>query len=213
MVASCHNAICPAKINVCLATGDCAASYRAMAARHHWDYFVALEEDVLKLARFIHFSEANFSTYSIELARLLMASTQEIDVLFKQICAKHGDPSTKEAGYRAFFSKGDYVKIRDIRILSHRYGLSFTPFAKWDRETPEWWTANNKVKHERHTDFQKASLGNVFNSLSALLIVNMYFAHEMGTLPKDYIQLKLLRPDNLVRGCLSDGVTASLKMP
>ena len=143
-----------------------------------------------------------------------MASTQEIDVLFKQLCEKHGDQSRKELGYRAFFSKGDYIKIRDIRIVIHRYALSFKPFATWARnETPEWWTANNKVKHQRHTDFHKASLGNVLNSLSGLLIANMYYANETGTLSKDFISMGLLRPDKLVRCWLGDGVRVGLKMP
>jgi hypothetical protein len=92
---------------------------------HHWDYFLALEDDLAKLARYIHFSTDNLDTYSIEFARLLMASTQEIDVLFKQICAKHGDRSDKEAGYRVFFSKGDYAKIRDIDVRVRSYGLTF----------------------------------------------------------------------------------------
>jgi len=183
-----------------------------MAYSHHWDYFTALEDDVQKLTRFIHFSEENLKVYSIELARLLMTSTQEIDVLFKQICVKHNDPSTTELGYRKFFQKGRYTKIRNIVTVLHRYDLRFTPFAKWDNDTPEWWTANNKVKHQRHTDFHKASLGNVLKSLSGLLIANMYFADEMGTLPKDYIHSSLLRPDGLVRCWLSNGMVG-LKMP
>ena|SRR5438477_8390126 len=180
--------------------------------RHHWDYFIVLEEDVQKLTRFIHFSQANFNTYSIELARLLMASTQEIDVLFKQICANHGD-STNEPGYRAFFSKGDYAKIRNVRILCPRYGLNFTPFATWDKSTPEWWTANNKVKHERHLHFERASLGNVLDSLSALLIANIYFANDMATLSTDTIPRGLLVPEGLVRAVAVGRTDLAFRMP
>lgn len=165
---------------------------------HHWNYYAALEDDVKNLARYIHFSKENLDTYSIELARLLMSATQEIDVLFHQICSKHGDPSTKEQGYRAFFAKGHYSKIYNIKVMIHRYGLDFMPFAGWDNQTPEWWTANNKVKHERHQHFGKASLKHVLNSLSALLIANIYFASEMGTLD-DYVPGGLLLPENMIK--------------
>ena len=115
---------------------------------HHWDYFLSLEDDLAKLARYIHFSNENLSTYSIEFARLLMAATQEIDVLFKQICARHGDKSNSEAGYRAFFSEGDYVKIRDLEVSVRSYGLKFTPFKDWTSTAPGWWTANLCIERQ-----------------------------------------------------------------
>lgn len=191
----------------------CFTDLVVMISRHHWEYYNALEEDVQRLTRFIHFAEANLNTYSIELARLLMASTQEIDVLFKQICAKHGDSSTTEPGYRAFFSKGDYAKICDIKTVCYRYNLRFTPFAEWKTKTPRWWTANNKIKHQRGTDFQQASLGNVLTSLSALLIANIYFVNETGDISKEHFSLTLLRPENMVKGAAAFPNVFSFKMP
>jgi len=179
----------------------------------HWDYFNALEEDVKQLTRFIQFSEANLKTYSIELAQLLMASTQEIDVLFKQVCANNGDQSEKEPGYRNFFINGRYNKIHTIEIRIYRYGLSFKPFEAWaNNQTPDWWMANNKVKHERHTHFEQASLGNMLKSLSGLLIANMYFAKEFGTLSTGFIQLALLLPVDLVESSTGNG-WVRLKVP
>ncbi len=184
-----------------------------MNSSHHWSYFAALEEDVESLSRFIHFSAANLGTYSIELARLLMASTQEVDVLFKQICAKHGDKSTKEPGYRNFFAKGDYAKIRSIEISAPRFGLTFKPYENWINQAPDWWTANNKVKHQRHTEFERASLGNVLSSLSGLLIANIYYANEEGTLQKDLVSLKLLSCKKLVRTNTMAFAATGFKVP
>ena len=172
----------------------------------HWDYFSALEEDVQHLTRFIQFSQANLNTYSIELAQLLMASTQEVDVLLKQICANNNDQSEKEPGYRNFFINGRYNKIQTIEIRIYRYGLSFKPFEAWaNNQTPDWWTANNKVKHRRDTHFEQASLGNMLKSLSGLLIANMYFANEFRTLSTDFVALSLLQPVGLV-----DSVTGGI---
>jgi len=34
---------------------------------YHWNYFLLLEEDVVRIARFIEPHQANFGSYSIEL--------------------------------------------------------------------------------------------------------------------------------------------------
>jgi len=49
----------------------------------HWAYFLALEEDLHRLSRFVEISESNFSTHSIECARLLLASCSEAEVVLK----------------------------------------------------------------------------------------------------------------------------------
>ena len=52
----------------------------------HWNYFIALEQDLLKISRFIEFNKANYKTYSIELSHLLLASSSEVDVVMKALC-------------------------------------------------------------------------------------------------------------------------------
>jgi hypothetical protein len=39
------------------------------------------------VSRYIEFIDANLDTYSIELAHLLLASSSECDVVFKELCA------------------------------------------------------------------------------------------------------------------------------
>jgi hypothetical protein len=59
--------------------------------------FLVLEEDVIALSRYVEFAQPNLDSYSIEMARLLMGATQELDVILKQLCARHADTSTSEA--------------------------------------------------------------------------------------------------------------------
>ena len=54
----------------------------------HWNYFLALDRDAAVIARFVEFSTDNFGTYSIELARLLMAAASEVDVVAKLACVQ-----------------------------------------------------------------------------------------------------------------------------
>ena len=54
----------------------------------HWHYSVALSEDVERTARFVEPAADNFKTYSIEFARLYLATGSEIDVVAKLLCEK-----------------------------------------------------------------------------------------------------------------------------
>ncbi len=52
------------------------------------DYFLAFENDLKTLARYIQFSKDNFKTYSLELVMLLLAAGSEVDVTAKCLCQK-----------------------------------------------------------------------------------------------------------------------------
>ena len=93
-----------------------------------------------------------------------------------------GGVANNEQDYRTFVPTA-YPNFPKAEIQVARYGLSFTPFAAWAAgATPVWWTANNKVKHERHNHFGKASLENMLNSVCALLIANLYYHDANGTI-------------------------------
>lgn len=67
----------------------------------HWSYLLAIEQDLVQLARFVDFDEKNFECFSIEIARLLMAAAAETDVVCKQLCLKH-DPKAKAENIGAY---------------------------------------------------------------------------------------------------------------
>jgi len=166
----------------------------------HWNYFLAIEQDLINLSRYIEFCEDNFKVYSIEIARIIMASTQEIDVVMKEICKNKGGLSRSETGYRTFIPT-IYPKLMDRKIEVPKYELSFIPFAEWKlNKTPNWWTANNKIKHQRNTHFSKASLGNMLNSVCGLMITNLYFYHTTNQLDEMYSGSQILYPVNIING-------------
>ncbi len=149
---------------------------------YYWNYFLALEEDFIELSRFIEFNTNNFKTYSIELAHLLLTSSSEIDVLLKQICSLIA-PNTKVKNiydYRVALKSNLQTHIFDSfiteKIYIPRYNLEFTPWASWKNDdSPDWWHSYNNVKHKRDISFKEANLENVINSISALLIVEVYY--------------------------------------
>jgi hypothetical protein len=138
----------------------------------HWNYFLAIEEDLVRLSRFIEFHEDNYLAYSLECARILLAASAEVDVLKKQIRSRL-NPSAKkdkdEAIRRAILSK--YPNLYRHEIKLPKYGLLLKPWINWEhvKTPPEWWDAYNNVKHHRHELFRHSNLKNTLNAVSRLV--------------------------------------------
>lgn len=144
----------------------------------HWDFFLAIDSDFGLISRYIVPCKHNKNVFSLELARILMTATQECDVIPKSICIRKGNTTNKEGDYRSFFNE-HYPRITDIKICSPRFKMDFIPFKSWkDDITPAWLSANNKIKHNRSTEFRKAILSNTMLAISGLYVVNLYYYME-----------------------------------
>lgn len=161
----------------------------------HWRYLQALDDDLHQLSRFVEPSQANFATYSIELARMLMIATQECDVLLKAICRNLGhDKANKEPHYRKIIPEL-LPSFSTTRIYIQPFNYTLVPFVSWQTDdTPRWWTANNKVKHHRQDHFERANVENVLHAIAGLLTVNLYFHRDERKRATIYPALHYFRP-------------------
>jgi len=158
----------------------------------HWNYYLALENDLEKLSRYIEFNEDNFKTFSIELAHLLLASSAEVDVVMKELCTLLSPEASADKIFQ--YQKVIQEKLPELineSIFINRYGISVQPWINWheDESSPNWWKSYNKVKHERDKYFNRANLKHTINALGALLIVNYHyhkilFEQEKGSVIK-----------------------------
>src|SRR4030065_377985 len=98
----------------------------------HWNYFLALESDLEKVARYIELTKDNFKTYSIELAHLLLAASSEVDVVTKSLCKKiNPNVSTEDIDdYREIIKKQFHHMIEE-KVFIDRYGLTLHPWKNW----------------------------------------------------------------------------------
>ncbi len=132
------------------------------------------------VSRYVEFDPANFSVFSIELARLLFAASSEVDVMAKLICRQIDPKSSTDniVGYKAALVAG-VPNMLTTKVLVPRFGLALHPWENWqtagDHVHPDWWGAYNKVKHQRSTHFNRATLANTLNALAALLVINFEF--------------------------------------
>ncbi len=139
----------------------------------HWEYLVTLDDDLDKVSRFIEIDEKNFTTFSIELVRILLAAGSEIDVVAKVLCESINSAGTycNIDDYRNSIVS-EYQKLPTMVIDVPQYGIEITPWKNWASEiNPDWWKAYNNVKHERHRYFEKANLENTINAVSGLFLL------------------------------------------
>jgi len=141
----------------------------------HWNFFLALEEDLDRLARFVDLS-GNESTYSIEIGRLLLSACAETDVVLKQL-VKRLDPSKNPHKLDGYFDAiaRELPNFRKFEATLPRYGVKLKPWQDWRRDrAPAWWSAHNKVKHKRHEHFAMANLKYCLNSMAGLYAATLH---------------------------------------
>lgn len=184
----------------------------------HWNYFLALEDDLNRLARYLELAEANFSAYSIELARLLFSAASEVDVVAKQLCQRlqpNGQADNINAYRLGILSA--HPEIAQSTVSLPKFGLTLTPWEQWGvGANPVWWRAYNNVKHHRHTHFAEASLKNTLNSLAGLFALLLFFykdeAHN-GTLSPQPTLFRITAPFNVETLFFSDATVYRLPPP
>lgn len=147
----------------------------------HWNYFLALENDVDQMSRFLELASPNFAAYSLELARILFSAAAEVDVVAKQLCQqiKNGSKANSINDYRKEIV-AHYPQIVEARANLPKFGLSLNPWEQWGQgKSPVWWKAYTNVKHHRHTHFSEANLQNALNATAALFLLLLFFyRHE-----------------------------------
>lgn len=175
--------------------------------KNYWNYYIELEDQLLQTKKYVEFNKSNYKTFSIEYLKLLQATCSEIDVVSK-IIAEDYDENFKKSDNKNIQVWGLYLHkvfpdIEEIAVTLLNEG-TIIPWKNWDyetfydkknrfryrlkkgKETPVWWTAYNKVKHERtslyeegKTNYSRANLENLILAMSALFILETLFIEKM----------------------------------
>lgn len=162
----------------------------------HWNYLLAIERDLEEVSRYVEFDEKNFGCFSIEIARILLAAGAEVDVVCKQICkvidAKSAADNIKK--YRSKI-KPAFPAIPNFEVTLPRFGLGLKPWDEWNKPdgVPLWWTAYNKIKHHRDSEYQRANLKNALNAVAGLFVMVLYLYREKAQSGKLLPSAQLLR--------------------
>ena len=119
----------------------------------HWEYFLAIESDLENCSRYVEFCYDNYETYSLEFARIIMASGSEFDTIMKLIC-KSIKPSEKPDNILQYYPilNSKYPNFTLYEMFIPRYKICLQPWKEWsEKKSPYWWSKGyNKIKHERN---------------------------------------------------------------
>lgn len=171
--------------------------------KSYWEYYLELEDQFKRTQKYVAFDIHNKATYSVEYLKLIQAVCSEIDVVAKEIAtffdsdfAKIENPNIQKWGY-ILCNKLTYLKDTSVTFYDD---FDFMPWEKFGYcigtdskgrkiyklspqcNTPKWWTAYNKIKHERTSlnsdgkkNYTKANLQNMIYSFGALYLLETMF--------------------------------------
>jgi hypothetical protein len=151
---------------------------------NHWRFFLSLEKDFVVMQNYIEVDPVNFKVFSLELSKLLQISCSEIDSVLRLLCSEidtkcgfsaHEDRNGNISEYKKIIFRR-FPEIENSEIfLPHLLTGSIKPWQGWtNKKPPKWWVSYNLIKHYRHSSFSEATLENVINSLSALMLAILY---------------------------------------
>jgi len=134
-----------------------------------------IQDDLATLFNYIEPSRKNGETYSHRTFELLLRACTEVEASCKGILAANGYSKSGQ------WNIVDYHKVEQCsRLSAYEVQLrvsdddtwSSRPFAQWETShSLVWYSAYNDVKHHRNQEFEQASLNNVLNAISGLLVL------------------------------------------
>lgn len=152
--------------------------------RHYVTSLGLISKDLDTIFEFVEPAPENLKVYSHRISQLLIRTCIEIEAHFRNIFNSNTPPKA---------TRGEFHNINDFRLIDVTHKLSsyairitrwqggshyWEPFADWkNNESPSWWIAYNKAKHNRGQSFAIASLDNLIAAIGALCVI--YYSQYM----------------------------------
>ena len=120
--------------------------------------------------------QPNLSVYGHAIRNLLVIASTEVESQLKGVLRENG-----YSGKR--LTTNDYVKTAEaLRLREYQVTLAMhpnldpsSPFSSWDDSSPttslEWYAAYNAVKHDRESNFARATLRHVIDAVVACAVL------------------------------------------
>ena len=128
---------------------------------------------------FIEPSNVTKDTFSHKIRELLILSCTEVENFWNYYLKLCGVPERRNG-----YSTNDYVRLKEKLFLNEfEFNLiscpelgAIRPFENWENSNPTqslfWYDSYNKTKHDRTSNFNKATLWNSINAVVACLILH-----------------------------------------
>ena len=149
----------------------------------YWKNYISIEEEFIQTERFVAFDICNYTTYSSAFLKLLLEIGSEIDILARFFCSEGlGQNNVSNINDYKTYILANVPEFERVRVVSESFDE--IPWQNWNVRNPGWWTAYNKIKHERfkvgtienitQEYYKFANQGNVINALMGLYQLEIY---------------------------------------
>jgi len=177
----------------------------AEAPEHYVRAFLIILKDFQNLLDYIEPADKNLSTYSFRIHELLLRVCIEIEANCVAILSENGYAKVGN------WTMADYKKIyKSHKLSSYEVKLPVwkgtenirKPYESWkDDESLSWWDGYNKSKHDRHTEFEKATFQNLTDAICGLIVILSAQFKNNDFSPQDW---------GLSMGGINDGMESSI---
>lgn len=157
----------------------------------YYPVYKNLERGVLDLSYSIHIDDDQLRTYSSQISDLILRASAEIESISKELYKSNGGTKTDHIKYDsdALFHLNSIWKLdKKIIIISSQNCFQtikeLKPFVQNEistihgRQTYSWNISYQNLKHDRANSLNFGSVKYLFDIMSALFILNLYYKNQ-----------------------------------
>ncbi len=138
------------------------------------DHLSAIVEQLSGIFRVVEPGGSNAQAFGPSIMNLLIVACTEVEAQWKSVLHANGyaGSSTKD-----YFKTCEALRLKEYSVLLAPYPwlAPIQPFADWSSDRPSgslaWYDAYNDVKHDRYTNYSKATLSHCISAVSAIAIL------------------------------------------
>lgn len=175
----------------------------------YWRNYMEIEKEFMKTFYYAKLCEDNMNVYSNAYIKLLLEICSELEAALDLLCTitDDGYVHKPDDDLRVYKKKilNKLSDFPDANVEASRRGIIVKPWERWKtNKTPEWWTAYNKVKHERYrvgfideaieggeteVEYYKyANQRNVLSAIAALYQIHIYCFYYLAAKDDEYLK-------------------------
>lgn len=165
----------------------------------YWPVYKNLEIEVVKLSYDIHIDDKQINVYSSKITDLILRAATEIESISKELYKNNGGTKVSNIKYdydALTYLNDKWLLEKKIVIISHfncfQSNKELTPFirdeikpSKNNKKTFSWNNAYQNLKHDRSNSLEYGSIKYLFDIMSALFILNIYYKNDIYDLKSD----------------------------
>ena len=152
------------------------------------EFLSSLESDLNEISRYVAIDSLNYTTFSVELSRIIVAASIEFESLLKAI-VKEIDPGFNFERTNLGLLKEPLLEkvswIQNRKITIRRSGEEIYPLKDWSSSSLFWWNAYTALKHNRSDNFEKATLKSAIYSVAAYGLLVGACAHYLKDINRE----------------------------